>query len=305
MAQPADRRLNVLWATDGSEESRVALPLLRRLVLPVTHNLTVLSVAPQSFISGARPDPGFLTRITPAAKRRALLEAEDVAQQAATDLDPAAEVEVTAISRWGNAIEEVLRASRSLRTDLTVIGAKGHTNIELILLGSVSQGVVQHSPKPVLILRPGPDDLDRVMIGYDGSSQAKKAVEFLDHLGLPDGVMLHLVYVVEPFEPPRGGGARFRRHALDELKALNEQQQRDAEKALGVMADQLQSRGRKVDTDVLSGAAGPTLDKAAVDSGADLIVLGVRKPSPESRYLLGGTAEKLVRNSRSSVLVVK
>jgi nucleotide-binding universal stress UspA family protein len=71
------------------------------------------------------------------------------------------------------------------------------------------------------------------------------------------------------------------------------------------MADQLREHGRKVEADVLKGPAGRTLDDAAVKAGADLIVLGVRKPSPESRYLLGGTAEKLVRNSRSSVLVVK
>ena len=305
MAPALRGSLSVVWATDGSDESRVALPLLRRLVLPVTNRLTVLSVAPQSFISGARPDPTFLTRITPAAKRRALIEAEDVAQQAATDLDPPEGVEVGAISRWGNAIEEVLRVSRAARTDLVVIGAKGHSNIELILLGSVSQGVVQHSPRPVLIVRPGPDDLDRVLIGYDGSPEAKKAVQFLDQLGLHESVILQLVYVVERFEPPRGGSAKFRRHAIDELKALDEQRQRDAEKALGVMAEQLRAHGRKVETDLLSGHAGPTLDDAAIKSGADLIVLGVRKPSPESRYLLGGTAEKLVRNSRSSVLVVK
>ena len=67
----------------------------------------------------------------------------------------------------------------------------------------------------------------------------------------------------------------------------------------------MRDHGRKVATNILNGPAGPTLDGAAVKFGADLIVLGVRKPSPESHYLLGGTAEKLVRNSRSSVLVVK
>jgi nucleotide-binding universal stress UspA family protein len=305
MAPAVDGGLSVLWATDGSEESRVALPLLRRLVLPVTQTLSVLSVAPHSFISGARPDPTFLTRITPAAKRRALIEAEDVAQQAATDLDPPSAIRVDAVSRWGNAIEEILRASRSARSDLLVIGAKGHSNLELILLGSVSQGVVQHSTKPVIIIRPAPDDLDRVLIGYDGSPQAKKAVQFLDRLNLQPDVVIQLAYVVEPFVPPKGGGARFRRQALEELKALNEQQQRDAEKALDAMTQQLGAGGRKVEASVLQGAAGPTLDDAAMASGADLLVLGVRKPSPESHYLLGGTAEKLVRNSRSSVLVVK
>lgn len=305
MAPAEQSGLKVLWATDGSDESRVALPLLRRLVLPVTEKLTVLSVAPQSFISGARPDPMFLTRTTPAAKRRALIEAEDVAQQAATDLDPPPEIEVGALSRWGNAIEEVLRVSRTMRSDLVVIGAKGHSQLELILLGSVSQGVVQHSPKPVLIARPGPDDLDRVLIGYDGSPHARKAVQFLDSLNLNENVVLHLVYVLEPFAPPKGATGRFRRQAIEDLKALNEQQDTMAQKALGVMLAQLNAHGRKVEADVLNGPAGPTLDATAVKAGADLIVLGVRKPSTESHYLLGATAEKLVRNSRSSVLVVK
>lgn len=302
---PKGDTLKVLWATDGSDESRVALPLLRRLVLPVTQELTVLSVAPQSFISGARPDPAFLTRITPAAKRRALIEAEDVAQQAATDLDPPPGIKVDAISRWGNAIEEVLRTTRTGRHDMVVIGAKGHSNLELILLGSVSQGVVQHSRRPVLIARPGPDDLDRVLIGYDGSPQAKAAVQFLDRLNLDESVALHLVYVVEPFVAPKGGTARFRSRAMEQLKALDEQNQREAEKALGAMESQLRSQGRKVEAEVLKGAAGPTLDERAIKAGADMIVLGVRKPSPESRYLLGGTAEKLVRASRSSVMIVK
>jgi nucleotide-binding universal stress UspA family protein len=256
-------------------------------------------------MSGARPDPMFLTGITPAAKRRALLQAEDVAQQAATDLDPPSGITVSAASRWGNAIEEVLRITRTSRSDLVVIGAKGHSNLELILLGSVSQGVVQHSRTPVLIARPGPDDLDRLLIGYDGSPEAKRAVQYLDRLALNESVVLQLVYVVEPFEPPKGSSARFRRQAIEQLKQLDDEHHAFAEKELAKMTEQLHAGGRKVESEVLKGPAGPTLDGAAVKSGADLILVGVRKPSPESKYLLGSTAEKLVRSSRSSVMIVK
>jgi nucleotide-binding universal stress UspA family protein len=147
--------------------------------------------------------------------------------------------------------------------------------------------------------------LDRVLIGYDGSPQAKRALQFLDRLNLPKSVVLHLAYVVEPFEPPKGAGSRFRRQAMSDLKTLNEQQDRMAERSLEVLTAQMQARGRRVEKSVLSGQAGHALDEAAVKTGADLIVLGVRKPSPESKYLLGGTAEKLVRSSRASVLVVK
>jgi nucleotide-binding universal stress UspA family protein len=304
MAPGNGRGLRVLWATDSSDESRVAVAKLRRLILPATERLTVLSVAPHSFISGARPDPAFLTRITPGARRRALLEAEDVAQQALTDLDPSS-IEVEAISRWGNAIEEILRASRGARSDLIVMGAKGHSNLELIVQGSVSQGVVQNCSRPVLGLRPGQDRFLTVLIGYDGSLRARRAVQFLERFSLPLNVTFRFVYVVEPVGPPHGATSAFRRRAMEEAEKINHQRHIDAERALKSLADQIRASKRNVETDVLSGAAGPNLDDAARTSRADLSVVGSRKPSPESHYLLGTTAENLVRHSRTSVLVVR
>jgi len=304
MSPPSNGRgLRVLWATDGSDASRAAMPLLRHLVLPATERLTVLSVAPQSMISGARPDPAFLMRITPAARRRALLESEDEAQQAATELDPSG-IELEAIARWGNPIEEVLRVSRTSRADLVVMGAKGHSNLGLILLGSVSQGVVQHSNRPVLVARPGSHELRKVLIGYDGTAHARRSVAFLDRLSLPPDVAIRLVYVVEPFSVP-GGTPAFRRRAMEEAQHLAEGRQADAERALASLADAMRAQGKRVETAVLTGAAGAQLDEAARDYDADLMVVGSRKPSPESHYLLGTTAEKLVRHSHVSVLVVR
>jgi nucleotide-binding universal stress UspA family protein len=233
-----------------------------------------------------------------------MLEAEDVAKQAATELDPSS-IEVEAIARWGNAIEEVLRVSRTSRSDLVVLGAKGHSNLEIILLGSVSQGVVQNSTRPVLVVRPNKDRLRKVVIGYDGSPHARRAVQFLERLSLPPDLTLRLVYVVEPFISPLGGTSAFRRRALEEAQRIDSQRHGEAEKALHNLATQLRATGRRVETDVLSGAAGPHLDEAARQSGADLIVVGSRKPSPESHYLLGTTAEKLVRHSKTSVLIVR
>jgi nucleotide-binding universal stress UspA family protein len=278
------------------------MPLMRHLVLPATERLTVLSVAPQSMISGARPDPAFLTRITPAARRRSLLEAEDVAQQSATELDPSG-IELEAFARWGNPIEEVLRVSRTSRADVVVMGAKGHSNLGLILLGSVSQGVVQHSNRPVLVARPGSSDLRKVLIGYDGTAHARRSVTFLDRLSLRPDVAIKLVYVVEPFSTQ--GTPGFRRRAMEEAQHIVEKRQSDAERALGTLADSLRASGRRVETAVLTGPAGPQLDEAARNYDADLLVVGSRKPSPESHYLLGTTAEKLVRHSHVSVLIVR
>ncbi len=58
-------------------------------------------------------------------------------------------------------------------------------------------------------------------------------------------------------------------------------------------------------TEVLAGPAGPELDACARKHGADLIVVGSRKPSAARHFLLGSTAEKLVRHAHTSVLVVR
>ena len=81
--------------------------------------------------------------------------------------------------------------------------------------------------------------------------------------------------------------------------------QTEAERALSSLAASLRATGRIVETEVLHGASGPQLDESARDYGADLLVVGSRKPSPESHYLLGTTAEKLVRHSHVSVLIVR
>ncbi|HEY4685077.1 MAG TPA: universal stress protein [Dehalococcoidia bacterium] len=303
MAPASRQKLHVLWATDGSASARNAVPLLRGLVLPAAERLTVLTVAPHSLISGARPDPAFIARVTPAARRGALVEAEQLAMREATALDPPFKPDV--LSRWGHPIQEVLRAARSLAADLIVLGAKGHSNLRILVLGSVSQGVVQHATLPVLIARPSAGPVRRVVLGYHGSAAARRAVAFLERLALPPEVEVRLTTVVEPFAVPAGTPIGYRRLAIAEANRVNARRHTAAQRALDGLAARLRADGLRVETEVVAGAAGPELDAAAQRHGAELIVVGSRKPSPARHYLLGSTAEKLVRHARASVLVVR
>ena len=88
MAPEQEAKLRVLHPTDGSVIARRSAGLLKQLVLPAADRLEVLSVAPHSVLSGARPDPFFLTKVTPVARKRALIESEELAQQVATEFDP-------------------------------------------------------------------------------------------------------------------------------------------------------------------------------------------------------------------------
>jgi nucleotide-binding universal stress UspA family protein len=301
----AEAKLRVLWATDGSEAARSASPILRQVILPATQRLAVMTVAPHSFLSGARPDPAFLAKITPSARKKALTESEQLAQREATLLDPPDGVQVEAVARWGNPIEEILRLARTLPADLIVMGAKGHSNLGLLLLGSVSQGVVQHSTRPVLIARPERDRVERVLVGYDGSPPAKRAVTFLQQLALPPNAQVRFMYVVEPFTVPSGTPISYRKQAVEEAHKINERNERNAERVIAALEKSLAGPGWQVSTEVRNGVAAAEFEESVAELKADLIVVGSRKPDPVRHYLLGSTAEKLVRHADTSVLVVR
>ena len=61
-------------------------------------------------------------------------------------------VKTTTMLRRGNASDQILRASSGF--DLIVMGSRGLGRFKSLMLGSVSNSVVQRSKVPVLIVRP-------------------------------------------------------------------------------------------------------------------------------------------------------
>ena len=304
MNEAQHRKLRVLWATDGSDASRGAIFILRDTVLPAAESLTVLTVAPQSFMIGARPDKAFLTRARPAEKERALVDAEQEAQRETLLLDPP-KIEVQAVARWGNPIEETLRAARAYRSDLIVLGAKGHSDLGLMLLGSVSQGVVQHSTIPILVARPHTAAFDNILVGFDGSRPAQKGMQFLDRLTLPKDALVRLTYAFEPYQLPVGLSGAQKKAATADAERLDEHRMSMAERTLRAAADLAARPNRRVEIEVVAGPIALGLQEAARRHGAGLIVVGSRRPSAARDYLVGSTAERLVRHASASVLVVR
>jgi nucleotide-binding universal stress UspA family protein len=49
--------------------------------------------------------------------------------------------------------ESILNYSANEDVDLIVVGTKGRTGLERFLMGSVANGVIQHSHCPVLLVR--------------------------------------------------------------------------------------------------------------------------------------------------------
>ena len=136
-----------------------------------------------------------------------------------------------------------------------------------------------------------PHDWYEIVVGYDGSEPAKRALARAATLA-NERTRLVVVAITEPY--PRSGVTipanedaaeiQRRRDDLDDARAILSQR--------GVRAELVQRRGTAADV----------LVEASRD--ADLVIVGSRKLSRLRRLLLGSVSAKVVHDAECDVLVV-
>lgn len=137
----------ILVATDGSERAADALDVAVELAGEQGAELIVAHVIPWLDVL---PGPGLATAAAlphrPTDAERALLEeAADLAASCGV-------VATTALLQGNSAAHELVAFADSHDVDLIVLGSRGHGAIASALLGSVSNGVLRESSRPVLIV---------------------------------------------------------------------------------------------------------------------------------------------------------
>ena len=172
--------------------------------------------------------------------------------------------------------------------------------------GTVVGRVVSMAPVPVMVVRPNgiapdPDLVARFVIAHDGSEHAARAVPLAQDLARRLSAHIHIVTVVEDEESPLSGSAAatIDPHVRDEAQgdALNLARQR----VEGTGAH-LMRQGLPASWQVLAGPAAPAIIAACVDR--DVLVITSHGQS-SSRWVLGSVAEKLLRDSRVPVILLR
>lgn len=141
---------------DGSASARRAVTTLAGLSVPAGGQVTIIRVL----------EPTRLPSVSrlPASTRNAVLaeaaEVDAAAEQKATREAESAAAElrragwkVDTVFRAGAPLHEVLAATKRCRAQLLVLGARGHSAIERLLLGSIVEGALHRSPVSVLVTR--------------------------------------------------------------------------------------------------------------------------------------------------------
>lgn len=140
----------VLYASDFSTASRPSLTVAIAIARSVGATLTLVHVMapimpplPEQYLDAVTLDQ-LEKRVRHWSARRLAGLAAQVRR---------AGIRVTALLRQGDPADQIVRACRSSRADLVVVGTHGRRGLPKFLLGSVAERVVATAPCPVVTVR--------------------------------------------------------------------------------------------------------------------------------------------------------
>jgi nucleotide-binding universal stress UspA family protein len=136
----------------------------------------------------------------------------------------------------------------------------------------------------------------RVVLAYEGSEAAKKALACVADMARTGAPELHVVAV---------GRLPEYAETKDEVDEAREQADAFYGKRLEEAIAFLEERRVAAKAHMAFGKPSDHILRVAEEVKADLIVLGVHPHHPLRRRLLGGTADKIVDHAECSVLVVR
>lgn len=201
----------------------------------------------------------------------------------------------------GAPVDVILDLAEEMGAELVVMGRRGHGTLERLLLGSVSEGVVHHATRPVLVMRGGESAWppQRVVIGEDGSNAAKRAGEIAASIGALYGARGILVRAYPELPEADQVGRTLDPRVVDD--AL-----RRAERELHERAKELRSpSGATLKIGLAAGDPAAAVLAAARGGvgAATLIAAGSRGLGPVRRLRLGSVSTRVLRAAEGPVLV--
>jgi len=142
--------------------------------------------------------------------------------------------------------------------------------------------------------------MHKLLVPYDGSDNAKRALAYAIRLAKEHGPMpIHVVYA---HEEPRVYGEISVYIPAEKMKAMQDQH---CEAVLAGAEAPLQAAGVPWTKEVLTGHVGEVIARRADELGCDAIVMGSRGLSPIGSLLMGSVATRVVHFARVPVTLVK
>ena len=293
---------SVLVPLDGSRFAEAALPAALHIVRRSNGVLHLVRVH-QS------PDP--MTELPAIAEPKwtESVRTEDAAYLAGVVQRVAASVEGRCVTRLldGLPVDAIAEYARSEEIELVVMASHGRGGVSRLWLGSVADGLVRHSPSPILLIRPPEGETTHVvaptvsnlLVPMDGSDLSLRILPVVVSFARALDARVTLLRVV----PTMSGTGVFGLVPLSEL-AAEATARADAE--LADLAKRMRAQGVAATHFVVQSAAvAATILEYTQGAGANAIAIATHGRGALGRAALGSVADKVVRGADVPVLVFR
>jgi nucleotide-binding universal stress UspA family protein len=183
------------------------------------------------------------------------------------------------VKRYTGIVSNVI-AEEGKKVDIIVIAQRGeHAKWSTGLLGSTTESVVRKATKPVLVTPPTFRELKRVLVAYDGSAGANKALKVACELGLDLSLELDVLIVS---------------HDMTWADSAREE-----------VTEFIEPYRLPVDVAVREGKAEEEIVAFSQERGSDLVIMGAYGHSRIREFVLGSTTAMVIRTSGIPVLLTR
>ncbi len=276
----------ILVAIDGSDSSMHALQESFKLASKEGSRITVVSVSPRY--------EGDLSLVGVGNIKAALKNPCEIALSKANEMARSLGVSIRTVCEEGEPYERIIDVAEAENCNLILMGTKGVSGLERVLIGSVAARVIGHSQRDVLVI-PAKSEIgwQRILVTTDGSKYSKAAAERAINFAKVYGSELTAVAVVDA--PAELYGVS---------PAAVEDMIRKAKIYVGEVKSQADSAGLKTETFVLEGEeAYRKITEFAKERNINIIVMGSHGRTGLRRLLIGSVAEKIIGYAHCPVLV--
>ncbi len=287
--------MKILLATDGSECAQEAAWFLSHLPHTGKIDLTVLTVVHLPPVRFSQPTKSWMA-VCVGKERTLAAEAFDKVER----MFRGANAETRHLICEGNPGETIVEQAREIDADLVVLGARGHSAVDRMLLGSTSDFVATHADRSVLVVRPTglrkePDRPLYVALGYDDSGPSQAAIEQFSEFSWGEQTNLYVIAVVS-----------YVSAFLNEVLIDSDQAKEAAEESLRLAVEQLRevapkAQGHLVESDHI----GEGITQFVEEHHFDLVVMGDSCRSALGRLVLGSVPHYVLRHAPCSIWIAR
>ena len=211
------------------------------------------------------------------------------------------------IVKSGEVRQELLAIVEEKEIDLVVMGSRGRSYFERMLLGSVTERMLRKLHVPVLTVshldperelhKPGPVPLQRLLYATDLAEGSEAGLEFSLRLARGLDAQLTVVHVLQPMDSGLVG-LETTAFIPDYVAAIRAEAAERLNRFVALVSD-----GSVPITTVLAdGVPYETINALAAERKTDLVIINLQGKGRLERALLGTTAERIIRTAAVPIL---